>query len=148
MTDVTAAILPGAADRAMMQGVIDMHLHTMPCLFDRPLDDIEAAQQARAAGYCGLVLKSIYSRNADRMELVRKIVPGIDLFGSIVLNHGVGGLKPEAALIMPDAETCNRAAVEQNAGTMQADGTVLPMGHREWPALLRLLDAHEAGWRD
>jgi hypothetical protein len=96
MSDVTSSILLGAADRAMMQGVIDMHLHTMPCLFDRPLDDIEAAQQARAAGYRGLVLKSIYSPNADRVELVRKIVPGIDLFGSIVLNNGVGGLNPEA----------------------------------------------------
>lgn len=96
MTEVTSSILLGAADRAMMQGVIDMHLHTMPCLFDRPLDDIEAAQQARAVGYRGLVLKSIYSPNADRVELVRKIVPGIDLFGSIVLNHGVGGLNPEA----------------------------------------------------
>lgn len=96
MTEATGSILLGAADRAMMQGVIDMHLHTMPCLFDRPLDDLEAAEQARAAGYRGLVLKSIYSPNADRVELVRKVVPGIELFGSIVLNHSVGGLNPEA----------------------------------------------------
>jgi hypothetical protein len=84
------------ADRDLLQRVVDMHLHTMPCLFDRPLDDIEAAEQARAAGYRGLVLKSIYSPNADRVELVRKVVPGIALFGSIVLNHSVGGLNPEA----------------------------------------------------
>jgi hypothetical protein len=84
------------ADRELLHGVVDMHLHTMPCLFDRPLDDIEAAEQARAAGYRGLVLKSIYSPNADRVELVRKIVTGIELFGSIVLNHSVGGLNPEA----------------------------------------------------
>lgn len=96
MTEVTSTIQLGAADRAMMQGVIDMHLHTMPCLFDRPLDDFEAAEQARAAGYRGLVLKSIYVPNADRVELVRKRVPGIELFGSIVLNHSVGGLNPEA----------------------------------------------------
>lgn len=57
-------------------------------------------------------------------------------------------LPPDASLVMPDAATCDRAAAEQNAGTMQADGTMLPMGHREWPALLRLLDAHEGGWRD
>ncbi len=84
------------ADAGLLAGVIDMHLHTMPCLFDRPLDDIEAAQQALAAGYRGLVLKSIYSPNADRVELVRRVVPGIELFGSIVLNHSVGGLNPEA----------------------------------------------------
>lgn len=84
------------ADTDLLQGVIDMHLHTMPCLFDRPLDDLEAAEQARAAGYRGLVLKSIYVPNADRVELVRRVVPGIELFGSLVLNHSVGGLNPEA----------------------------------------------------
>jgi hypothetical protein len=96
MNELTSSILLGAADRGMMQGVIDMHLHTMPCLFDRPLDDFEAAEQALAAGYRALVLKSIYVPNADRVELVQKRVPGIKLFGSIVLNHSVGGLNPEA----------------------------------------------------
>jgi ribulose-5-phosphate 4-epimerase/fuculose-1-phosphate aldolase len=57
-------------------------------------------------------------------------------------------LPPDASLVMPDPETCDRAAAEQNAGTMQADGTLLPMGHGEWPALLRLLDGSEPGWRD
>jgi hypothetical protein len=84
------------ADATLLDGVIDMHLHTMPCLFDRPLDDIDAAEQAREAGYRGLVLKSIYSPNADRVELVRRVVPGIELFGTLVLNHSVGGLNPEA----------------------------------------------------
>jgi len=84
------------ADRDMMRGVIDMHLHAHPCLLERPFDEIECAEQARAAGYRGLVLKSIYVPNADRVELVRKVVPGIELFGSIVLNHPVGGLNPEA----------------------------------------------------
>jgi hypothetical protein len=90
------AIELSRADRDMMHGVIDMHLHAHPCLLERPFDEIECAEQARAAGYRGLVLKSIYVPNADRVELVRKIVPGIELFGSIVLNHPVGGLNPEA----------------------------------------------------
>jgi hypothetical protein len=90
------AIELSRADRDMMHGVIDMHLHAHPCLLERPFDEIECAEQARAAGYRGLVLKSIYVPNADRVELVRKVVPGIELFGSIVLNHPVGGLNPEA----------------------------------------------------
>jgi hypothetical protein len=83
-------------DRALLRGVIDMHLHAAPCLFDRPFDEIEIATEARDAGYRGLVLKSIFSMNADRVELVRKVVPGIELFGSIVFNHTVGGLNPSA----------------------------------------------------
>lgn len=85
-----------SGDREMMHGVIDMHLHALPCLLERPFDEIECAVQARDAGYRGLVLKSIYVPNADRVQLVRKVVPGIELFGSIVLNHSVGGLNPEA----------------------------------------------------
>lgn len=83
-------------DETLLRGVIDMHLHAAPCLFRRPFDEIEIATQARDAGYRGLVLKSIYSPNADRIQLVRKVVPGIELFGSIVFNHTVGGLNPHA----------------------------------------------------
>jgi hypothetical protein len=84
------------ADRALIEGVIDMHLHATPCLIDRPFSEHEIAVQARDAGYRGLVLKSIFSPNADRVELLRPLVPGLDLFGSVVLNQSVGGLNPEA----------------------------------------------------
>jgi hypothetical protein len=84
------------ADRDLIRGVIDMHLHAMPCLLDRPFSEHEIALQAREVGYRGLVLKSIFSPNADRVELLRPLVPGIELFGSVVLNHPVGGLNPEA----------------------------------------------------
>lgn len=83
-------------DRELLRGVIDMHLHSAPCLYERPFDDIECARQARDAGYRALVLKSIWSPNGDRVELVRKVVPGIHLFGGVVLNHSVGGLNPIA----------------------------------------------------
>ena len=83
-------------DKLLLRGVIDMHLHAAPCLYDRPFDEIECARQALAAGYRALVLKSIYAGNADRVELVRKVVPGIHLFGGMVLNHMVGGLNPAA----------------------------------------------------
>ena len=83
-------------DKELLRGVLDMHLHAGPCLFKRPFDEIEIAKQAMDAGYRGLVLKSIYSPNADRIQHVRKIVPGIELFGTIVFNHTVGGLNPHA----------------------------------------------------
>ena len=84
------------SDRELITGVIDMHLHAMPCLLDRPFNELDIATQARDVGYRGLVLKSIFSPNADRIELIRPLVPGIELFGSLVLNHSVGGLNPEA----------------------------------------------------
>jgi hypothetical protein len=90
------AIELSRADRAMMQGVIDIHLHAAPCLLDRPFDEVEIARQARDAGYAALVLKSIFVPNADRIEIVRQVVPDFPLFGGIVLNHTVGGVNPEA----------------------------------------------------
>src|SRR2546425_3665237 len=84
------------ADQAMMQGVIDIHLHAAPCLLNRPFDEVEIAQQAQEAGYAALVLKSIFVPNADRIDIVRKLVPNFPLFGGIVLNHTVGGINPEA----------------------------------------------------
>ena len=46
-------------------------------------------------------------------------------------------------LVMPSPELCARASRKQNMGTMQADGSFLPNGEREWAALIRLLDAEE-----
>ena len=83
-------------DREMMKGVIDMHLHAAPCLLTRPFDEVEIATQARDSGYRALVLKSIFVPNADRVEIVRQMVPGIALFGGLVLNHSIGGVNPEA----------------------------------------------------
>jgi ribulose-5-phosphate 4-epimerase/fuculose-1-phosphate aldolase len=49
-------------------------------------------------------------------------------------------------LVMPPPDVCDRAAMEQNQGTMAHDGSFLPVGHREWPALLRMLDRLQPGW--
>jgi len=44
----------------------------------------------------GLVLKSHYEPTASMAYLVRKAVPGIEVFGGIDLNRTVGGINPEA----------------------------------------------------
>jgi hypothetical protein len=44
----------------------------------------------------GLVLKNHVTMTADRAVLVMKAVPGIEIFGGIVLNNAVGGINPAA----------------------------------------------------
>ena len=34
--------------------------------------------------------------NADRAQIISKVIPGIEVFGGIVLNHPVGGINPHA----------------------------------------------------
>ncbi len=77
-------------------GVIDMHVHSHPDVFGRNLDDIDVAQLAKARGMRGIVLKNHISETASRAALVMKVVPGIEVFGGIVLNSAVGGVNPNA----------------------------------------------------
>ncbi len=44
----------------------------------------------------GIVLKNHVVTTADRAALVMKVVPGIEVFGGIVLNKAVGGINPAA----------------------------------------------------
>jgi len=60
------------------------------------MDDIDLAQLAKARGMRGLVLKNHISETASRAALVMKVVPGIEVFGGIVLNKAVGGINPDA----------------------------------------------------
>lgn len=77
-------------------GVIDMHVHSHPDVFGRNLDDIDIAQLAKARGMRGLLLKNHVAETASRAALVMKVVPGIEVFGGIVLNKAVGGINPDA----------------------------------------------------
>jgi len=60
------------------------------------MDDIEVAQLAKSRGMRGIVLKNHISETASRAALVMKAVPGIEVFGGIVLNSAVGGINPSA----------------------------------------------------
>src|SRR5687767_10002289 len=77
-------------------GVIDMHVHSHPDVFGRNMDDIDVAQLAKAKGMRGILLKNHVSETASRAALVMKVVPGIEVWGGIVLNKAVGGINPDA----------------------------------------------------
>src|SRR5215210_3390143 len=77
-------------------GVIDMHVHSHPDVFGRNMDDVDVATLAKAKGMRGLVLKNHVATTADRAALAMKAVPGIEIWGGIVLNKAVGGINPAA----------------------------------------------------
>jgi hypothetical protein len=78
------------------QGAIDFHVHSEPDVFGRSMDDIDVAVLAKRKGMRGLVLKNHVTMTADRAVLIMKMVPGIEIFGGIVLNNAVGGINPAA----------------------------------------------------
>jgi hypothetical protein len=77
-------------------GVIDMHVHPAPDVFGRALTDIEVVTVARRKGLRGIVLKNHVVTTADRAALAMDQVPGIEVWGGIVLNNSVGGINPAA----------------------------------------------------
>jgi Family of unknown function (DUF6282) len=77
-------------------GVIDMHVHSHPDVFGRNMDDIDVAQLAKARGMRGILLKNHVAETASRAALVMKVVPGIEVWGGVVLNKAVGGINPDA----------------------------------------------------
>jgi hypothetical protein len=77
-------------------GLMDTHVHTAPDVFGRSVDDEEAANLYKERGLEALVLKNHVVTTADRAWLVRKHVPGLNVFGGVVLNSAVGGINPDA----------------------------------------------------
>src|ERR671936_2119948 len=77
-------------------GAIDMHCHPFPDLFPRLADDLDIAIAARDAGLKALMLKCHHESTVSRAYLVQRMVPGIHVFGGVVLNSYVGGINPAA----------------------------------------------------
>jgi len=86
-----------------LNGLIDLHMYNAPCVFERTFDAIELAKQCREAGYRAIVLKNHFYPTIEGAYLARKMVPGIETYGSIVLNPQVGSLNPwavDAAILL------------------------------------------------
>src|SRR6266699_2022757 len=90
---------PSARARELVRGAYDLHVHTGPDLLPRSATDLELAYRCRERGLAGFVIKSHYMPTAPRAETVRRLVPDINVLGSVVLNTAVGGMNPVAVEI-------------------------------------------------
>ena len=89
---------PTVVDR-LVEGSIDLHHHGYPEIsFDckTRMEDVDEISIARQAGMAGLVLKSHMFPTMGRAYHLKNLVPDINIYSSITLNHSVGGLNPLA----------------------------------------------------
>ena len=77
-------------------GAVDLHCHPFPDLFPRLADDFDIVQAAREAGMKAIVLKCHHENTVSRAYLVQRVMPGIKVYGGVVLNYYVGGINPAA----------------------------------------------------
>jgi len=85
-----------AANAQTLNGAIDMHAHADPDGFPRKIDAIDLARLAKQRGMRAIVLKNHYEPTASLAYIIRKEVPGIEVFGGISLDLTVGGVNPAA----------------------------------------------------
>lgn len=113
-------------DLELLHGAIDIHIHHGPDLYTRIQDPIELANDARSMGMRAICIKRHNFPTPGLAVLTRKLVPGIDIFGSLACNHQVGGVNPlavEAAikygirqLWLPTIDSSNHARVTGSFG--------------------------------
>src|SRR6185295_9125504 len=77
-------------------GAIDIHVHSDPDNRPRSIDAIDVAKLALSRGMRAIVLKNHYDPTGPLAYIVRKEVPGIEVFGGIDLNLPVGGMNATA----------------------------------------------------
>ena len=102
---ILAALLlatPAAAQEISLGGAIDIHVHQDPDSAPRAIDADDVARQAKAAGMRAVVLKNHWEDTAALAYMVRKMVPGIEVFGGITQDLAVGGINIEAVKHMAD----------------------------------------------
>src|ERR1700741_1776380 len=85
-----------SANAQTLSGAIDMHAHAAPDGVARKLDAIDLARLAKERGMRAIVLKNHYEPTQSLAFIVRKEVPGIEVFGGISLDLTVGGVNPAA----------------------------------------------------
>lgn len=115
-----------------LEGAVDLHIHAAPGLAKRPYDDIQTARAAAEAGMAAIVLKDHFESTVSRAYYAAKAVPGINVFGGLVLNRYSGGVNPaaaEAALItgarqiwMPTVDSALHREAMGSTGTYEQRG--------------------------
>lgn len=123
-------------------GTIDLHVHVAP---DGAARSIDALRLAREVAFSGAVFKGHDAPTGGVAALVRQEVPGFLAFGSVVLNHSVGGLNPAAVealaqvgagtgrlVWLPTRDAANHLARKRRAGlsvTVVEDGRPVAVLH-------------------
>jgi hypothetical protein len=80
----------------LMEGAYDAHLHASPGLTQRRKTIIEIAEEARSYRMKGLVFKDHQFSTAPVSQIMKSIVPELNVIGGITLAASVGGVNPAA----------------------------------------------------
>lgn len=119
----------------ILEGVIDLHIHTAPDIRERKMNDIDIMEAAVSRKVRAAVIKSHHFPTAARAAVVNMIraekYPGsnFQMFGGIVLNSFTGGINPfavEAALKLGAKIVWLPTVTSENHIKKQGKGSKIP----------------------
>ena len=112
--------------RIKIEGTIDLHIHSHPCLFPRIGDDRDIVTDASSKGMKAIMLKCHHESTVSRARELDREFGDIAVHGGIVLNYFVGGINPQAveaalklgakAVWMPTIDADNHAKIHGSRG--------------------------------
>lgn len=81
---------------ALMQGAVDLHVHSGPSIMARQIDHFEAVEQAAAAGMKGILFKDHHYSVSPIIPIMERTLGHLNvaMFGGLVLNNSTGGFNP------------------------------------------------------
>lgn len=95
----------------ILKGALDVHAHIDPDSFGpnssqaaRSIDVVDLAKLAKERGMRGFVAKQHYDTTAHVAYVVRKAVPGIEVYGLVGSNRSMGGVNPAAVAHMAEVK--------------------------------------------
>lgn len=129
---IVASVDQAVIDR-LMQGAIDLHVHSGPSTMARQLDHFEAVEQAAAAGLRGILFKDHHYSVAPFMPIMERLLGhlGVKMYSSLVLNNTCGGFNPAAVdyhlkmgarlIYMPTAHAANHIRSNHRGGRLKSN---------------------------
>ena len=84
---------------AVLDGMVDLHVHSGPNPFPREFDHVEGARDAQRLNMAGMLVKSHHHNTVMDLLAMREQLADVktQVFGGIALNSQIGGLNPDAA---------------------------------------------------
>ncbi len=129
---IIATIDSAIVDR-LMQGAIDLHVHSGPSTMARQLDHFQAVEQAAAAGMRGILFKDHHYPVGPFLPIMERLLGdlGVAMLGSLVLNNSTGGFNPAVVdfhlksgtnmIFMPTAHAANHIRSNHRGGKLKSN---------------------------
>ena len=96
-----SSIVPSAALLKVLDGAVDLHVHSGPSPFPRRLNHVEASYDAARINMRALLIKSHHHNTVMDLLAMRDLLKDAPTpaYGGVALNSEVGGVNPSAVAV-------------------------------------------------